>query len=201
MQSPGSVGAFLFKHAGGIMNEVNELLDFCRVKKIFDKGFGFLSSINFRRDVFFHFSKIKDETVKTELEKLNRGVVYIYYTSKEVGEKRKVSRMWLDLSSVPSNLIPAFVFKIIDELNEGRTNPFELAHVIKDLRSNDYLSRKDFELALNSKKILNNPSIAIKMLSDNEHELFDDVQKYFDEITEKKIDTKVWTEQVLNKLY
>ena len=183
------------------MNEVNELLDFCRVKKIFDKGFGFLSSINYRRDVFFHFSKIKDETVKAELDKLKRGVVYIYYTSKQVGEKRKVSRMWLDLKNAPSNLIPAFVFKIIDELNDGRTNPFELAYVVKDLRTYDYLSRKDFESALKSKKILNNPSIAIKMLSENEHKLFEDVQKFFDEITEKKIDPNIWTEEILNKLY
>ncbi|MBL1212482.1 MAG: cold shock domain-containing protein [Ignavibacteriae bacterium] len=183
------------------MNDEKELLDFCRVKKIFDKGFGFLSSINYRRDVFFHFSKIKDQSVKDELNKLKRGLFYIFYTSKAVGEKRKVARMWLDLKNVPDDLIPAFVFKIIDELNEGRTNPFELAYVVKELRKLNYLNAKDFELVLNSKKILNNPSIAIKMLNDNEYELFDDVHNYFDEITEKKIDTKIWTETVLNKLY
>ena len=201
MQSPGLVGAFLFKHAGNIMNELNELLDFCRVKKIFDKGFGFLSSINYKRDVFFHFSKIKDETVKAELDKLKRGVVYIYYTSKQVGEKRKVSRMWLNLKNVPPNLIPAFLFKIIDELNDGRTNPFEIAFVIKELRSNDYLNRKDFELVLKSKKISNNPSIAIKMLNDKELELFEDIENFFDEVTEKKIEPNIWTETILNKIY
>ena len=59
-----------------------ELLDFCRVKKIFEKGFGFLSSINYPQDVFFHFSKIKDEKVREELEKLKRGeCLYFLYLS------------------------------------------------------------------------------------------------------------------------
>ena len=183
------------------MSNEKELLDFCRVKKIFDKGFGFLSSINYRRDVFFHFSKIKDPAVKEDLNKLKRGLFYIFYTSKEVDGKRKVARMWLDLKNVPEYLIPGFVFKIIDELNDGRTNPFELAYVVKELRKLDYLSAKDFELVLGAKKILNNPSVVIQMLSDEEKNLFEDISKYFDDITERKVDTELWTSEVLNKLY
>jgi cold shock CspA family protein len=183
------------------MNKEIELLDFCRVKKIFEKGFGFLSSINYKKDVFFHFSKIKDESVKEELDKLKRGVVYIYYTSKAVGEKRKVFRMWLNLQSVPPDLIPAFVFKIIDELNEGQTNPFELAYVVKQLRTENYLSRSDFELVLNSKKILTNPSIVIQMINENEIEFFDDIHEYFDKITTMKIEPKIWRTEILSKLY
>ncbi|MDZ7767029.1 MAG: hypothetical protein U5K00_21870 [Melioribacteraceae bacterium] len=39
-----------------------ELLDYCRVKKIFDKGFGFLSSLYHKENVFFHFSGIRRST-------------------------------------------------------------------------------------------------------------------------------------------
>ena len=54
-------------------------------------------SFQVKQDVFFHFSKIKDEKVREELEKLKRGTVYIFYTSHVENNKRKVSRMWLEV--------------------------------------------------------------------------------------------------------
>ena len=108
-----------------------ELLDFCRIKKIFDKGFGFLTSLYYQENVFFHFSIIKDEAAKEKLEKLQRGEIYVYFTSRLKDGKRKVSRLWLDITKVDKSLLPKFKFRIIEELNSGRTNLFELAHVDK----------------------------------------------------------------------
>lgn len=178
-----------------------ELLDFCRVKKIFDKGFGFLSSINYPQDVFFHFSKIKDEKVKEELKKLKRGVVYIYYTSQSENNKRKVFRMWLSLKNVPDYLIPQFKSKIIDELNGGKTNVFELVHIIKELRSYSQISHEEFKQILLSHKIQSNPSVIIKTLSDKEISQFDDINSYFNNIQIQKVGKDVWSYNVLNKIF
>lgn len=178
-----------------------ELLDFCRVKKIFDKGFGFLSSINYSQDVFFHFSRIKDEKVREELQKLKRGVVYIFYTSQAEKSKRKVSRMWLNLKNVPDYLIPEFKSKIIDELNDGKTNVFELVYIIKELRSIDQIQRKDFELVLKSKKIISNPSVIEQMLNEEDLDHFKDISKYLINIRDQKIKDDIWSSEILNKIY
>ena len=178
-----------------------EYLDFCRVKKVFEKGFGFLSSIIYSQDVFFHFSKIKDEKVREELEKLRRGTVYIFYTSHVENNKRKVSRMWLNLKNAPNYLISDFKSKVIDELNDGKTNVFELVHVIKELRSNGQIERADFELVLKSKKILSNPSVLIQMFNDEELNQFEDINKYFINIREQKIKHEIWSLDLVNKLF
>ncbi len=178
-----------------------ELLDFCRVKKVFDKGFGFLSSINFPQDVFFHFSKIKDDKVREELEKLRRGKVYIFYTSHVENNKRKVSRMWLSLKSVPNYLIPEFKSKVIEELNDGKTNVFELAYIVKELRNIGDIGRKEFELVLNSKKIQSNPSVIKQILNDEELKKIGDIDKYFNSIRDKKTDSETWSSEILDKIY
>ena len=178
-----------------------ELLDFCRVKKIFDKGFGFLSSIHYSQDVFFHFSKIKDEKVREELEKLRRGTVYIFYTSHVENNKRKVSRMWLNLKNIPQYLIPQFIEKIIEELNDGKTNVFELAHIVKELRNIGDIKRKEFELVLKSNKIQSNPSVIKQMLNDEELNKFEDIDEYFNSIRDNKIESENWILEILNKIY
>ena len=178
-----------------------ELLDFCRVKKIFDKGFGFLSSINYSQDVFFHFSKIKDEKVREELEKLRRGTVYIYYTSRKDKHKRKVSRMWLNIEKVPNYLIPDFILKIIDEFNNGKTNVFELAYILKEIKSNGHINRKDFELVLKSKKIQSNPSVIKQILNDEELKKIGDIDKYSNSIRDNKTDSETWSSEILDKIY
>ncbi len=178
-----------------------ELLDFCRVKKIFEKGFGFLSSINYPQDVFLHFSRIKDDKVRRELENLKRGLVYIFYTSKENDNKRKVARMWLSLKNVPAYLIPDFKLKIIDELNSGKTNVFELAFIIKELKILQYLNKSDFELVLKSKKIQSNPSVIKQMLDDVELNKFENIDEYFAEIRHQKTKSNIWINDILNKIY
>ena len=178
-----------------------ELLDFCRVKKIFDKGFGFLSSINYTQDVFFHFSKIRDEKVREELQKLKRGVVYIFYTSQAEKSKRKVSRMWLNLKNVPDYLIPEFKCKIIDELNDGKTNVFELAYIIKELRSIGHIQRKDFKLVLNSKKIISNPSVIEQMLNEEDLKQFEDINRFLINIRDQNIKNDIWSAEIINKIF
>lgn len=178
-----------------------ELLDFCRAKKIFEKGFGFLSSINYPQDVFFHFSKIKDDKIREELEKLKRGTVYIFYTSVEKDNKRKVARMWLNLKNVPNYLIPDFKLKIVDEFNEGKTNVFELAYIINELKSLKLIEKSDFELVLKSKKIKSNPSVIKQMLFDDELSRFEDIDKYFNSVRDQKIKSDIWVTDILNKLY
>ena len=178
-----------------------ELLDFCRVKKIFDKGFGFLSSINYPQDVFFHFSKIKDEKVREELQKLKRGVVYIFYTSQSEKSKRKVSRMWLNLKNVPDYLIPEFKSKIIDEFNNGKTNVFELTYIIKELRSIGQIKRKDFKLVLSSNKIISNPSVIEQMLNEEDLNKFEDIKSFLSNIRDQNIKNDIWSAEIINKIF
>jgi len=151
--------------------------------------------------VFFHFSKIKDEKVREELEKLKRGVVYIFYTSQAEKSKRKVSRMWLNLKNVPDCLIPEFKCNIIDELNHGKTNVFELAYIIKELRSIGHIQRKDFELVLNSKKIVSNPSVVEQMLNEKDLNQFEDFNKFLINIRDQKFKYEIWSSEIINIIF
>jgi cold shock CspA family protein len=178
-----------------------ELLDFCRIKKIFDKGFGFLSSINYSQDAFLHFSKIKDDKIREELEKLKRGAVYIFYTSLAKDNKRKVARMWLSLKNVPTYLISEFKLKILNEFNEGKTNVFELTYVIKELRDLKYFNRNEFRLILKSKKVQSNPSVIKQMLNDDELGNFEDIDRYFNSMQDRKILDDVRIGEILAKTY
>ncbi|RJP59086.1 MAG: hypothetical protein C4543_07255, partial [Ignavibacteriales bacterium] len=85
---------------------VDEPLDYCRVKKISEKGYGFLTSLYYSENVFFHFNGIKDPVVKDKLEKMKRGEIYFYFTSTAKNNKRRVYKLWLDISEVEKELIP-----------------------------------------------------------------------------------------------
>jgi len=150
------------------MNKEKEVLDFCRVKKIFEKGFGFLTSLYHFENIFFHFSKIKDPEKKEALSTLKRGVVSVYYTSKLLDGKRKLDKIWLDVAEVPQNLIPEFIDRLLLELKDGRTNPFEIIDALNQLRSIDKLSDQNYSDILFSEKIKKNPSILLKLISENE---------------------------------
>ena len=179
----------------------NEYLDYCRVKKIFEKGFGFLTSLYFPENVFFHFSKIKDPVVKEKLEKLKRGEVYLFYTSKSVKGKRRVDKIWLDVKDIDPKLIPPFIRRIIEEFNDSKINIFELAHVVQLLRLNGKITKNQFEKILNSERVKRIPKSIISMLSKEEIEMFDDLQKLIDDVTDGKINYNVLTDQVLNKIF
>ena len=177
-----------------------ELLDFCRVKKIFDKGFGFLTSLYYDQPVFFHFNKVKDPAVKEKLEKLKRGEVYFFYTSILYKEKRRVYKLWLNVKDIEENLIPDFVDRLIYELNEGKINVFEIAYVIKHLRENDFINKEKFTEILNSNKMLKTPSVLKAVLKDDEKDLSDVINALIEKLETKEITDGNWSENVLSTL-
>jgi len=150
-----------------------EKLDFCRIKKIFDKGFGFLTSLYHQENVFFHFSKIKDEQTRKSLLELKRGVVSVFFTSTISNEQRKVDKVWLNIAEVPENLLPNFIKRLILELNDGVTNPFEIIDVLNQLKQIGKLSKPNLKEITSSKKIAKNPSILNKLLTIDELKEFE----------------------------
>ena len=183
------------------MQKEKEILDYCRVKKIFEKGFGFLTSLYYQEPVFFHFNKVKDEATREKLEKLKRGEVYFFYTSVMFKGKRRVYKLWLDVKSIDKILIPEFIDRIIIELNDGKTNVFELAHVIKILREEKCVSKEKFKEILNTKKLLKTPSMLKPTFSEEELIRFDDIQKVFDDLLDGTITKDEWIKMILGKLY
>ncbi len=183
------------------MNENADFLDFCRVKKIFDKGFGFLKSIYFEQDAFFHFSKVKDKEVKEKLEELKRGVVYVFYTSQASGNKRRVKKLWFDLGKVDQHLIPPFAEKIIDCFNGSRTNPYELAHVVMLLRNAELFNRNQFEKLFYTSGIKRIPSVLISMLNDDEKTRFEDLENLCDKAGESGSSYQELKTLLLRELY
>ena len=178
-----------------------EYLDFCRVKKIFDRGFGFLTSIYFEEDVFFHFSKIKDKEIKEKLHELKRGVVYLFYTSRSSDGKRKVEKIWLDLKDVDGRLIPPFTLKIIEGFNGGRTNIYELAHVVLSLREAGFMNRNEFQRLLNTSSVRKIPSVIIPMLNESEKGNIEELEKLVEKAAESMSDYHQLCELLLQKLY
>lgn len=174
-----------------------EYLDYCRVKKIFEKGFGFLTSIYFEENVFFHFSKIKDDSVKSKLEELKRGEVYLFYTSKSVKGRRRTDKIWFDLKEVDKKLIPQFVFRIIEELDGGKINIFELANVVFLLREAGLLKRNQFEKILFRNSVIKIPSSIIAMLSMKEKNKIPELENLIDDVRENKLNHKVLVEKIL----
>ncbi len=149
-------------------NNKKEVLDFCRVKKIFEKGFGFLSSLYYTENVFFHFSKIKDEEKRNALLKLKRGVVSVFFTSKVVNGKRKVNNVWLDIIDVPEMYLNDFIDRLLLELNDGIINPFEIIDALNQLKKIGKLTEQNIQDIVSSKKIIKNPSILDKIFSEEE---------------------------------
>ncbi len=164
-----------------------EVLDFCRVKKIFEKGFGFLTSLYHHENVFFHFSKIQDETKRDTLSTLKRGVVSVFYTSKLLNGKRKVDKLWLDVAEVPPKLIDGFIDRLLLELNGGRTNPFEIIDALNQLRSIGKLSEQNYSDIITSEKIQKNPTVLLKLISDNEKEVLSKLTPFLEDINDKKL--------------
>ncbi|MCP5064892.1 MAG: hypothetical protein GY936_20925 [Ignavibacteriae bacterium] len=182
------------------MNKEIELLDFCRVKKIFEKGFGFLSSIYFEENIFFHFSKVRDKVARESLQNMKRGVVYVFYTSEPTEEKRKVKRLWTDLQKVDTRLIPNFVEKVIVELKEGKTNIFETAHVIKLLREAELLPEEKFMRILESSKVAKTSTIIKPMLTEVELNKFEKFESLIEDIKNSKIEKTEWIELILGTI-
>lgn len=152
---------------------MNEPLDFCRVKKIDEKGFGFLKSLYYQRDIFFHFSQIKKEDFKEKLTQLKRGEFFLFFQSKELPDgKRKAARIWYSLQEVPQELLEDFKNRIIKEFDDGSVNLFDLIYVYSELKKLKMISLEDSEKILKSKKVSSLPTTIIDYLNEDEKETF-----------------------------
>jgi hypothetical protein len=161
---------------------MNEPLDFCRVKKIDEKGFGFLKSLYYSIDIFFHFSQIKKEEFLEKLNDMKRGEFFLYYTSKITKEgKRKVSQIWYSLDAVPVELYDGFIDRIIKEFNEGSSNVYDLLFVFGEMKKMNLLTMGNLLTVLSSSKILRLPTVILPYLDSNEIEELKLILK-FDEL-------------------
>jgi cold shock CspA family protein len=146
-----------------------EPLEFCRVKKINEKGFGFLKSLYYKGDVFFHFSQIKKEEFLETLNKMKRGEFILFFTSRKLNDgRRKADNFWYKLKDVPSEYISIFKEKIIEEYYSDVTNLYDLIAVFKELKTNNYLEKDDISKILNSEKIKSLPTTIIPYLTNEE---------------------------------
>lgn len=158
-----------------------EPLDFCRVKKIDEKGYGFLKSLYYQRDVFFHFSQIKNEVVKEHFERLKRGDFLIYFTSKAHPDgKRKATRIWYRLADTPAELRPAFAHRIITDFETGRVNIFDLFYAYKELKDEKVIGIEATEKILLSKRLQSVPTTIIPYLTPEEIPLLKQILKVED---------------------
>jgi len=159
-----------------------EKLDFCRVKKIDEKGFGFLKSLYYKIDIFFHFSQIKKEEFLEKLNDMKRGEFFLYFTSKETKEgKRKVSNIWYTLEAVPTEYYEGFTTRIIEEFNEGKTNVYDLLFVFGEMKKLNLINEFILDAIFSSTKILRLPTVIIPYLNQEEIHKLKRVLK-FDEL-------------------
>lgn len=148
---------------------ISEPVDFCRVKKIDEKGYGFLRSQHYRNDVFFHFSQIKKEELLAKLTKLKRGDFFLFFTSKEKPDgRRKVDDIWYEVREIPVARIPGLVEALVKEFEEGSTNLYDLLFVFGELKQLNYLFPDAVERILGSAKIMNLPTTILPYISGEE---------------------------------
>lgn len=178
-----------------------EPLDFCRIKKIFDKGFGFLTSLYYDENIFFHFSKIKDTEKREMLNNMKRGEVFVYYTSRTNNGKRRVDKVWLNLAEVPQNMFPDFISRLITELNEGTLNLFEIIGVFSQLKETDKLTEEIYHQIISSKRILENPTVLLKLINENDFERIATVKNLIIEFEHSGIKTPQFKNELFNLLY
>lgn len=146
-----------------------EPLDFCRVKKLDAKGFGFLKSLYYDKDIFFHFSQIKNELLAEKLEKMKRGDFFLYFTSKVTpDDRRKSDKIWYSLDEVPESYLNDFVTRILKEFEVGKTNIYDLVYLFTELKSNNFLTPEQIEFILNSGKIKSMPQTIWPVLNAEE---------------------------------
>ena len=151
---------------------MNEPLDFCRVKKIDAKGFGFLKSLYYPNDIFFHFSQIKNEEFTEKLNEMKRGQFFLYFISKPRPDfKRKVDNLWYSLNDTPPQLHSAFLEKIIHEFNDGSTNIYDLLFVFSEMKKCGIIDPPLTERIISSKRIHSLPTTIVPFLSEQEIKL------------------------------
>jgi len=162
-----------------------EPLDFCRVKKIDEKGFGFLKSLYYPSDIFFHFSQIKKEEFREKLSKMKRGEFFLFFISKQQKDgRRKVAELFYAIDAVPVDHLEPFAERILREFESGTTNIFDLLFVFNEFRRINFLTEEMLLKFLSSKRITGLPTTILPYLSKDEIELFKSIL-HFDELKTK----------------
>jgi len=157
----------------------NELLDFCRVKKIDEKGYGFLKGIHYPNDIFFHFSQIKRDEVRDKLEKMKRGDFFLFFISKlQPNDKRKVFKLWYSLKDVPDFYYPPFIENFVLLFEEGKTNLFDLFFVLKEMKEIGLVDEKVMTKILGSKRVLHLPTTILPFLTKDEFIQFKEILNF-----------------------
>jgi cold shock CspA family protein len=155
-----------------------EQLDFCRVKKIDEKGFGFLKSLYHSKDIFFHFSQIKKEEFAAKLKYLKRGDFFLFFTSKEMPDgRRKVKHIWYSIEEIPKELLHNFVNRLLNEFETGSFNLFDLLFAFGEIKKLNLISDETLRKVMQSKKILNLPTTLLPHLSKDEIQEFKKILK------------------------
>lgn len=162
-----------------------EPLDFCRVKKIDEKGFGFLKSLHYPSDIFFHFSQIKKEEFREKLNDMKRGEFFLFFISKQQKDgRRKVAELFYAIDAVPIEYLQLFAERILEEFESGKTNIFDLIFVFNELRRINFLTEELLVKILSSKRITALPTTILPHLTANEISLFKSIL-HFDELKTK----------------
>lgn len=154
----------------------NEPLDFCRVKKIDEKGFGFLKSINYSGDIFFHFSQIKKEEFLEKLNAMKRGEFFVYFVSKLLPDgRRKVAGIWYELKSVPKVFLDEFIEKFVKQFDEGTTNLYDLIYVYNEAKKMDIITNEHLLRILKGSRLFKTPTVILPFLNKEEIKQFAEV--------------------------
>ncbi len=173
----------------------DELLDFCRVKKFNDKGYGFLKSLIYSGDIFFHFSQIKSEEIKEKLDKMKRGDFFLYFISKQNEEgKRKVVKIWYALKDVPEVYSSKFIDTLIIKFNDDKINVYDLLYAFNEIKQKYEISNHQYISIFESKKIKHNPTTILKYLNQTEFNLL----KATLNIDSYDMDKPYWYEELVN---
>jgi cold shock CspA family protein len=155
-----------------------EPLDFCRVKKIDEKGYGFLKSLYYPNDIFFHFSQIKKEDFLSKLQEMKRGEFFLFFTSfLQSNGKRKASKIWYSLDQVPPEYFPTLTERVATEFEGGKINLFDLLYVFDGLKKLGFISHENLISILSSKKIELLPTTILPYLSPEEIAKFKEILK------------------------
>jgi hypothetical protein len=150
---------------------MTEPLDFCRVKKIDEKGFGFLKSLYYPGDVFFHFSQIKKEEFVEKLNHMKRGDFFLFFTSKPRNDgKRKVQQVWYNLVDVPTDYIGDFAERVAQEFVSGWVNLYDLFFVFAEIRKLQGMKSELVSQILLSPRILKLPATILPYINEAEKE-------------------------------
>lgn len=167
---------------------MKEPLDFCRVKKIDEKGYGFLKSLHYEGDVFFHFSQVKEQVFLEKLQNLKRGDFFLYFTSfLQPNGKRKVKNIWYEIEDVPEEMLAGLEDILLKEFTDGKTNIYDLLYLFEKLRKRKNLSDEFVEKIMHCKRILNLPTVLLPVLTENEKLRFKELLnlKQYDDMEDK----------------